>query len=946
MTSPAAWKSLRASRWFKPALGLAALLGLLLLSALALPHLININNYRPQIAGQLEQRLGRQVGLGALSLHVWPLLNVNVDDVQIGDDPQIASGAFVQAKAVRLRLGWLSLLRGNPQVAGLELIEPVVTLIKATPEKWNWSTLKPLQAAGGEAEPAPLNLRVTNGSFKLIDRTLTPPVEKTYSGVNLMLAGFAPRRAFDFELGVTMPGAQAGQLQISGTAGPLDAKDATQTPLDARVKLQQVELASLEALLGEQSAHAGKLTVDAEIAGKLADGLKTSGQFKAEQWRFVAAVEPARTPLAAKFKLIAKSVKDATGATNIGVQIEQGDLTLGKTAVSVTGQINQLPAHPTYDLQLQGDRIALDSLLESAYALGFGPPAGTKASGAATIKLRATGNSQNVALQGQAEVRDLKFQSAQLPQAMQVSELKLNCTPQTITAAPFRSTLSQTTVDFKGLTLSNYGPLDQAPRAHLELATSNAQVGDLLHIAEAFGARPNASGSGTASLTATLETNLGKAGRALQINGQGKLSGVRLQPAQLKKPLEIANANLNFTGDSARLDNLQAQLGASQAAGWVQIKSFAQSLVAFDLQANQLNVAELQQALNESGATDNAPKRQAAGNDMRAEGKLSVGKLQLETLTATDVSSNVTLVNQVTTLDPVTLKAFGGSYQGTLRIDQAQNPPAVGLQGRFNNLNINQLLSSGGQPSAIYGQADGSIDVRGRGHAGEQLAQSLVGNGAIAINNGKFTSFDLMKQVEVLGKFTNLPTGGAGTAFRSLKTNLRFEQGRLTMDALQIVMDDIQVNGDGAMQLGAVPTINYDLLVRLSAALTKRFLPGNAASADATTGSATAAKAPAGLSALFGNFFVDQGVLALPLKVSGSLKEPSFGLNSALLQKRATAQLKESLFDQLKKKINPTKPDAPQADPNKPAETKPTPATKPADLLKGVFDKLRKKDKP
>lgn len=945
MAIPTDWNSLRASRWFKPLLGVCGTLGLLLLAVLALPRLININNYRAQIAGQLEQRLGRQVTLGALSLHVWPMLNVNVNDVQIGDDPQVATGAFVQAKAVRLRLGWLSLLRGNPQVAGLELVEPAVTLIKATPEKWNWSTLKPLQETGGETEQAPLNLRVTNGSFKLIDRTLTPPVEKSYSGVNVRLDDFAPRRAFDFELGVTMPGAQAGQLQISGTAGPLDAKDSAQTPLDARIKLDQVELASLEALLGQQSAHAGKLTADAELVGKLAEGLKATGQFKAEQWRFVADVEPARTPLEAKFKLTAKSVKDASGATNIGVQIEQGDLTLGKTAVSVIGQINQLPTQPSYDLQLKGDRIALDSLLESAYALGFGPPSGSTASGAATLNLRANGTPQTVALQGQAEVRDLKFQSAQLPQAMQVSELKLNCTPQAITAAPFRSTLSQTTVDFKGLTISSYGQLDQAPRAHLEISTSNAQVGDLLHIAEAFGARPNATGSGTASLTATMDTNLGNASRALQINGQGKLSGVRLQNAQLKQPLEIANADLHFTGDSARLDNLQAQLGASQAAGWVQIKSFAQSLAAFDLKANQLNVAELQQALNDSGAPDKAAARQSSGNAMRAEGKLSVGKLQLETLTATDVTSNVTLANQVTTLEPVTLKAFGGSYQGAVRIDQAQNPPEIVLKGRYNSLNINQLLSSGGQQSMIYGESDGAIDVRGRGHMGEQLAQSLIGNGTIAINNGKFTSFDLMKQVEILGKFANLPTGGAGTAFRSLKTNLRFDKGRLTMDALQIVMDDMQINGDGAMQLGTAPTINYELLVRLSPALTKRFLPGNAGAADAA-GAATPAKAPLGLPGVVGNFFMDQGTLALPLKVSGPLKEPSFGLNSALLQKRATAQLKENLFDQIRKKIDPTKPDTQQADPNKPAEAKPTPATKPADLLKGVFDKLRKKDKP
>jgi AsmA protein len=929
MTIPVNWSSLRAAPWFKALAAVTGVLGLLLLGWLAVPYLININTYRPQLVSQLEQRLGRKVSLGTLKLSVWPGLRVNVEAVQIGDDPQIAAGDFVQAKAVHLRVGWLSLLRGQPQVAGLELVEPAVTLIKATPQQWNWSTLKPLQETAAESEQAPLNLQVTNGSFKLIDRTLTPPLEKSYSGVNLRLEEFAPRQAFDFALSLTMPGAQTGQLEISGTAGPLSPQDNTQTPLAAHVKLAQVELASLEALLGQQSSHAGKLTLDADLKGELADGLRATGQLKAEAWRFVDGVEPAQTPLEAKFNLSAKSVKNAAGETEFAVQVEQCDLALGKTAVNVTGQLNQLPARPSYDLQVQGDRIALDSLLESAYALGFGPPAGTKANGLASVKLRAQGDPQQVALQGQAKLRDLKFESAQLPQAIQVSEVQLSFEPHAITATPFRTTLSQTAVDFKGLTLTNYGQLDQTPRAQLELSTSHAQLGDLLRIAEAFGARPDATGSGTASLSATVETDLAPNG-AMQINGQGKLSGARVQPAQHKTPLEIANADLSFTGDSARIDNLQAQLGASQASGWAQIKSFAQRTAAFDLRANQLNVTELQQALNASGATAPASGKAVPGGAWRAAGKLYVGKLQLETLTATEVTSNVTLHNQVITLDPVTLQAFSGSYQGALRIDQAQQPPEVVLKGRFNNMNINQLLSSSGQQSMIYGQADGAIDVRGRGQAGDQLAQTLVGNGTLAISNGKFTSFDLMRQVEVLGKLFNMPTGGAGTAFRSLKTNLRFDQGRLTMDALQIVMDDLQVSGNGVMQLGAAPSINYDLLVRLSQGLTKRVLPGGSESGSGWPGKLTAGFTAAS------TFFIEQNTLTLPIKVSGPLKQPSFGLNTDLLQKRAAAQVKENLLDQLLKKVEPSNPD-----PNKPTEQ-----NKPADMLKGVFDKLRKKNNP
>ncbi|MGH9833060.1 MAG: AsmA family protein, partial [Blastocatellia bacterium] len=591
-------RSFRSSKWFKPTLIAVGALVALLLALLAIPRIIDINTYRGQLVAQLEQTLGRSVKLGAMDLSVLPSVKVKVDEVEIGDDPQFASGHFVKAKSVRLQLGLWSLLRGDPQVSGIELVGPEVVLIKAQDSKWNWSTLKPLQSDKQDSSTAPFDLLVSDGRFTMIDRNVSPPAEKTYTGVNVALDDFSPRQAFDFVIGLTMPGEKAGKLEIAGEAGPIDANDSAQTPIDARLKLDQVEVASLESLFGVQSPRAGRLTADVEVKGKLAEGLAANGEIKAEQFRLVEGVEPSNTPLDANFKLTAKTEKKTPEQSEISLKLDQCAVGLGKTRANITGQITRLPDQPVFDLQLKGDQMALDSLLESAYALGFGPPSGTKASGAATINLRATGEANSIALNGQAEVRDLKFQSASLPQAIQISELKLNCNPQEITAAPFRATLSRTTVEFNNLKISDYG---QQPRAHLEIATNNAQVDDLIKIAESFGARPDATGAGTATLRAAIDTNLGQATSAMTINGQGKLSNARIQPSQLKTPLEVSNADLGFTGDSLRVDNLGAKFGQSQVDGWLQIKNFDAPLANFDLKANQLNVAELQTALASGG---------------------------------------------------------------------------------------------------------------------------------------------------------------------------------------------------------------------------------------------------------------------------------------------------------------------------------------------------------
>jgi uncharacterized protein involved in outer membrane biogenesis len=336
----------------------------------------------------------------------------------------------------------------------------------------------------------------------------------------------------------------------------------------------------------------------------------------------------------------------------------------------------------------------------------------------------------------------------------------------------------------------------------------------------------------------------------------------------------------------------------------------------------------LQQALA-SGGGEAGKQGKVASSSLRADGQVFIGKLMLDTLTATDVQSKVIMLNNVITLAPVTLKLYGGSYQGSVRIDQSGGATDLALAGKFSGMDVNQFLSASGSKSMMYGTASGAIDVRGQGGDGNQLAQSLVGNGSIAISNGKFTSFDLMKQVEVLGKFLNLPTGGAGTAFRSLKTNLKFDHGKLTTDALQLAMEDLQVNGDGWMQLGDAPTVNYDLLAKLSPALTKRVTPASESKSPLNFG--------AGFSSVVGNFFMDQGAIALPIKMSGPLNQPAFGLNSAMLQRRAQNQLKETLLDRFNKATTPTDQ---KSNDKKPAEKKS------GDLLKGMLDKFRPKERP
>jgi hypothetical protein len=396
-----------------------------------------------------------------------------------------------------------------------------------------------------------------------------------------------------------------------------------------------------------------------------------------------------------------------------------------------------------------------------------------------------------------------------------------------------------------------------------------------------------------------------------------------LQMSQTAKPIEGLRGDVSFTGDSLRADNLGAQLGASQLSGWAGLKDFDRPFVSFNLNANQINLNELQQAFGAGSKSSNS--------SLSGEGQLAIGKLILDSITVADLQTKVKIAGQVITLDPASLKMYGGSYNGAIIVDQSGGgAPSFALRGGFSSVDVNQLLSSSGQSSSIQGQANGSLNVRGRNEASQDATlKSLTGSGAVAVNNGRFTSFDLMKQVGVLGKLLNLQGGGGGgggTSFRTLKANLGFGQGRMRTDALQLIMDDMQVSGNGSIGLGEPYSVDYDLLGRLSPALSQRL-----ASASGVGGLGAGFQK---VTSVLGGFFYDQNsMMVIPLRVSGPIKGPSFGLNSGVLESHAKKQGAQSLIEGFLKKPGQT-----------PGKTTEAPSTN--DLIQGILGGFGGKKKP
>src|SRR6266498_438882 len=135
---------------------IAIVIAILIVVALALPFLIDVNTFRPRIESELTNALGRNVTVGNLSLSLWSG-SLAADDIAIADDPSFGNAPFIRAKALNVGVEVLPLIMSKTlHITDLTLSGPQVSLLRTPAGKWNFSTLGSAAPSkhGGEAPAA------------------------------------------------------------------------------------------------------------------------------------------------------------------------------------------------------------------------------------------------------------------------------------------------------------------------------------------------------------------------------------------------------------------------------------------------------------------------------------------------------------------------------------------------------------------------------------------------------------------------------------------------------------------------------------------------------------------------------------------------------------------------------------------------------------------------
>ena len=826
---------------------------LIIIALLAIPKFVNINTYHAEIQKQLEQALGRPVTFGDMHLSLLPL-RVRMDSLVIGEDPGFGTGSFASAQQLDTAVAFWPLLHKQVEIQSLTLRDPKVELIKNARGAWNFSTLgkspsqqaaaapaapakpqaapaKPQpaqpqeQAKSSGASPIPQNINISNGEITYIDQQKN--FRGTYTGLDLAVNGFKPGSAFDMDASVHLPGPGKEDLALNGRVGPIDQADPTKTPFDGKLNVNEVSLAGLQKLMNQKGAMEVAGIASGTVNLKNEKGLINSdGSIKLDD----AVVRNVKVgyPISLDYAVRDDLSKDL-------VQIDKGVLHLGSTPLTIAGTINIAPTPMQLDVHVTTKDASIQEAarLASAFGVAFSP--GMNVAGKVNADVHAQGAADKPQMNGSVSADNLNISGGELKQPVSVSSIALNLTPTEIKSNQFNAATGSTKVAAQ-FTLQNYA--SPQPQVQARLSTANANLAELLAIAKAYGvsAVNGMGGTGTINLDVQAQGPMKDASK-MTFGGSGALRDASLTMPSLHAPLRVKNADLRFASNSMSLQNLNAGLGSTNATGSMTVSNFNAPNIQFTLNADKVNVAELQQITGSAPAQQPAKRASlqlipsadaavppSAGllDKATGGGKVSIGTVEYDTLLLQNVTSNVAIDHGVVKLAPINASLYGGQQTGAITIDTRPTPMDVQVSTNLQHVDANQLLSSTTSlKQTLYGLLAANGQTSFHAANAQDMARTLNGKLAIDLSNGRLAHIDMLKSLAQVAQFTGAVSNNATGS--SLFTQIVKLTGTFNIVNGLAQTNDLkaEIPGGSLAAIGAIGLPNNSLDLHLTAVLGK-----------------------------------------------------------------------------------------------------------------------------
>jgi AsmA protein len=352
---------------------IAIVVVVLIVLVVVTPFLIPVDKFRPTIEEKASQVLGREVKFGNLSLSLLSG-SLSAESLSVGDDPKFSPSPFLTAKSLKVGVEIFPLIFSKTlNVTGITIESPEVTLLHNPAGQWNYSSLggaaaksEPKQATQSSGSPADLSVqKFTLNDGRIIVGSTGSQKRSTYDHVNIVASNFSMTSKFPVTVTADLPA--GGKFKLDGTAGPIDQQDASLTPLNAKLDVSSLNLAST-GFVDASAGLGGLVDLNANLSSQNGEA-ETNGNIKISKALFIAGGSPAGVPVTVDFNT-KYNLRKNTGVLN------PSTLRIGGAAAHLNGTYDTAGESTAVKMKLEAKDMPAKDLEAFLPALGIHLPKG------------------------------------------------------------------------------------------------------------------------------------------------------------------------------------------------------------------------------------------------------------------------------------------------------------------------------------------------------------------------------------------------------------------------------------------------------------------------------------------------------------------------------------------------------------------------------------------
>lgn len=909
---------------------------LIVVAVVAAPLLLDPNDHKDTIVAKVKEATGRDMSIpGDIELSVFPWLGLKMGEVSLGNAQGFEAPLFARTEAVDVRVKLMPLLERRVEMSAITLDGLTLNLERNAEGVTNWDDLasagKAKDDAGAEAPSTSgeqtgadgespiaaiaiggVNLR--NASIGWSDRSSDQRMNLT--NVNLQTGEISPGKPTTLDGSLDLEGQLgegqdvAGNVQIKGTV-----------VADPETQSASVDGLSLVTNLSGGAVQGGTLKLDMNSAALAFDGASQKGSVEG----FSLALDLQGGAFAGggavlKLEMPSLAVDAGTQVLNAAqglvfdADVKGGPLEGGSAVVKLTMPVLDLNGATQAVNAAKG--FAVDANVNGG-PLGEGGTAVVKMS-APALAVDAVAQAVNAA---QGLTLDANLKGGQFGDGGADIKAALGAVVMT-SGAP--GTIDNVTVDAN---LAG-GPLGDGkgvasfsiPKLTVDPANQSAGL-DTLDLNADFEGSQFPGGSAKVKLNA----------QALQVNGSAKSMSVKaftlnaldlamrgaltaaaggggakydgnieVDPFNPRALLAAFGQSAPDTADPKALTSVsfKSKLGGtggdialrpftlkfdqSTLQGSLAVANLSSPALSFDLNLDQIDADRYLPPEGKGGTKPTTPGQAAASGaqeastdglrKINAKGKIAIGRVKVAKMNFSNLTGTINAKDGLINLSPLGASLYQGKYAGNIGLDARGQTLLVNLDEKLSGVQVGDLLKDLTGDDKVSGTANITAKLNAKGAGADAVKQTLNGDVAFSFTNGSLKGVNIGRLIrEAKAKFEGktLPPSEevVKTDFSEMSGSMNFVNGLGTNKDFLAKSPLLRIEGAGSANL-ASEALDYGVMTTI-------------------VGTSKGAG---------GKELQDLQGIPIPLKVTGTFKEPSYGLDvDALVKALAETKAKELL---------------------------------------------------